>query len=358
MSASIAAAFVDCSGVTGVILAAGRGHRMGRLGECFPKSCLPLCNKPLLATHFGLLSEMGIRDIVIVVGYKAETVERVARSLVPKNTRLRFVIQPEQKGIADALSCARHCIGEWMVLMLGDTHFVAGDLRAGVRMLRENPGAMDAVLSVRAVSDPDLIRNECTVRLDDRRRVLEIREKPATPWNNTKPCGVYFFSRRIFDAIAATPPSTLRNEIEITDAIQTLVRRGGVVECASTIEWDNNLTRPADLLRSNLYELRRRGLSVILGTDAEVHPGASLRDTVVGDGATIDAPITIERTLLLEKARVGGSDNIRDCIVGQDFVIPCGRRSGPAVLVRPATFAARCNPGCRASPRAASRTRP
>jgi len=324
MSARIAGSPLGGSSVTGVILAAGKGRRMGRLGECFHKSCLPLCNRPLLATHLQLLSELGIREIVIVVGYKAETVEKVARSLVPKEILLRFVVQPEQKGIADALSCARDFIGEWMVLMLGDTHFVARDLRAGLLMLRENPGETDAVLSVRVVSDLDLIRNECTVRLDDRRRVLEIREKPATPWNNIKPCGVYFFSQRIFDAIAVTPPSPLRNEVEITDAIQTLVRQGGVVECASTIEWDNNLTCPADLLLSNLYELRRRGLNAIIGKDVDIHAGASLRDAVIGDEAAIDAPIAVKRTLVLEKARVGGSDTIQDCIVGQDFVIPCG----------------------------------
>ncbi|HVP19571.1 MAG TPA: NTP transferase domain-containing protein, partial [Spirochaetia bacterium] len=122
MTAVIAGSPSDCSSVTGVILAAGKGCRMGRLGEYFHKACLPLCNKPLLATHFQLLSEIGIRNIVVVVGYKGEMVERVARSLVPKDAQIQFVVQPEQKGIADALSCARRCIGEWMVLMLGDTH--------------------------------------------------------------------------------------------------------------------------------------------------------------------------------------------------------------------------------------------
>jgi glucose-1-phosphate thymidylyltransferase len=316
----------DSSRVTGVILAAGQGRRMGQLGAYFNKSCLPVCNKPLLATHFQLLEEIGIRDIVIVIGYKGEAVEKVARSLVPKDAQLRFVVQPEQKGIADALSCARHCVGEWTVLMLGDTHFVATDLRVGLRMLHENPGRTEAVLSVRTVSDLDLIRNECTVRLDDRGRLLEIREKPTTPWNDIKPCGVYFFSQRIFEAIAATMPSTLRNEIEITDAIQTLIRQGSVVECAPTIEWDNNLTRPADLLRSNLYELKRRGLNEMIGRDTDIHPGASLTDAVIGDEVVIEAPTAIERAMVLERVRVSGSDHFHDCIVGQDFVIPCSER--------------------------------
>jgi glucose-1-phosphate thymidylyltransferase len=313
----------DGSRVTGVILAAGHGRRMGRLGACFNKSCLPLCNKPLLATHFQILAELGVLDIVIVVGCKGEAVEKAALSSAPKGARLRFVVQPEQKGIADALLCARDCVGKRIVLMLGDTHFVARDLNVGLRMLGEGPGKADAVLSVRTVSDPDLIRNECTVRLDERGRLLEIREKPATPWNNIKPCGVYFFNRNIFDAIAATRPSSLRNEVEITDAIQTLIDRGGVAACAPTMEWDNNLTRPADLLRSNLYELRRRGLDVLIGQHARIHPGASLAEAVIGDEAVIDSPITIERALILERTIVRGVEVFRDCILGPDFVVPC-----------------------------------
>ena len=43
------------SGVAGVILAGGRGRRMGPLGEEFPKALLPVANEPLIAHHLRLL---------------------------------------------------------------------------------------------------------------------------------------------------------------------------------------------------------------------------------------------------------------------------------------------------------------
>ena len=57
-----------------VILAAGSGMRMGKYGEDLPKCMLPINGKPIIEWQIGKLREIGISDIVIVTGYKAEMI--------------------------------------------------------------------------------------------------------------------------------------------------------------------------------------------------------------------------------------------------------------------------------------------
>jgi choline kinase len=57
-----------------VILAAGSGRRMGKYGENLPKGMLPINGKSIIEWQIGKLREIGISDIVIVTGYKAEMI--------------------------------------------------------------------------------------------------------------------------------------------------------------------------------------------------------------------------------------------------------------------------------------------
>lgn len=313
------------SAVTGVILTAGEGRRMGKLGNHLPKACLPLLTQPLLANNLRLLHEIGIRETVVVLGHHFDMVLEASRCHAPANMALRFIEQPKPVGIADALYRTRDLVGESIVLLLGDTHFVPHDLSLGLRMLTGNGDGtvVAAVLSVRPVSDPTLIQKECTVQLDEDGCLIAIEEKPEKPLNNIKPCGIYFFSRRIFEAISKTPASAIRNEVEITDSIQTLVDLNYKVRCAQTVEWDNNLTYPIDLLISNLYELQRLGCSSIVGNNTEVHADAVLRETIVCDGARITAPARLEHSLVLANGRLEEPGIYEGCIIGPDFILHC-----------------------------------
>ena len=56
-----------------IILAAGRGSRMGGLTEDHPKCLTPFAGRTLLEWQLGALRAAGIRDIAIVRGYLAES---------------------------------------------------------------------------------------------------------------------------------------------------------------------------------------------------------------------------------------------------------------------------------------------
>ena len=275
---------------------------MGGLGAVWAKACMPVCNRPLVHHHLDLLLQMGVREVVIVVGYRGHEVMTTASghpSVVDGELRLTRIEQLEPRGIADALLCARPAIQDHMVVVLGDTYFVPEDLLKPIAMLSTPAGELGAVLTIRREVDPKQICRECTVRFDDAGHLLRIQEKPDTPWNDLKPCGMYFFGPRIWDAINQTAPSALRDEVEITDAIQTLVDLGIPVGRAPTVSRDVNINVPRDLLSANLLELSRRGAAVDIHSTADVDPNARLDQVVVGPNATVGPGVALSRALIL-----------------------------------------------------------
>jgi glucose-1-phosphate thymidylyltransferase len=305
--------------VTGVILAAGRGRRMGRLGTASPKACLPICNRPLLHSHLSLLRSLDVRSVVIVVGLHAEKVVACAKSSVSRGMDVRFVHQPEPLGIAEALARTRNHVSENLVVILGDTYLVPGDPGQALhRLVTGTSSRPAAILSIREEPSLSLIRNECTVRYDSFGRLMEIREKPDQPFNHLKPCGLYFFTHVIFDAIDCTSASVLRGEIELTDAIQSLVAGGHEVSRANAIRWDININSPDDLLRANLNDLARRQTNHVVHPSAQIHPRASLRQVVVGAGARITVPAILDRVVMLPGSRVEAAGEYRSLIVARE----------------------------------------
>jgi L-glutamine-phosphate cytidylyltransferase len=59
--------------VKGVILAAGRGSRLGQLTADRPKCLVPLAGRPLLAWQRAALATAGVDELAVVVGYRAES---------------------------------------------------------------------------------------------------------------------------------------------------------------------------------------------------------------------------------------------------------------------------------------------
>ena len=64
----------------GVILAAGDGTRLAPLTNKCPKPLVPVLGRPLIEYTLNSFVQVGIRDLVIVVGYRGEM---IAKELVP-----------------------------------------------------------------------------------------------------------------------------------------------------------------------------------------------------------------------------------------------------------------------------------
>jgi dTDP-glucose pyrophosphorylase len=308
----------------GVILAAGRGTRLYPLSNVAPKPLHPVCNKPIMQYQVEAMRAAGIEQIAIVVNASGGAI----RSYFGDGTRfgvaISYIEDPNPAGIAASLACAEPWVSGPFAVFLGDVFLALDDLTPAISPLRH--GAAGTIVVRR--DTPDAVRRNFAVLTDASGRVSRVIEKPTEPPTDLKGCGVYVFDTAIFDAIRRTPRSALRNEYEITDAIQTWIDGGRPVFAADVVRWDVNITFPADLLGCNLRMLREQRRASLIGRRVRVNQQARLSDSIIGDGAVVDVPLLFRECLVLPGARIDAAETddgaVRATIFGQELVWRAG----------------------------------
>lgn len=193
-----------------VVLCAGKGLRLNE--PDLPKSMILIKNKPIL--YYIIDYWKNITDkFIFVVGYKKEKIIEYVKTL---NIKSEFVEQKELKGIGHAVSLVEDYVNKKFIVVLGDC------LCKGNFIFPKN---MKQGIGVWKTDNPEDIKKSYSVEIKNK-KVIKVVEKPKHIINNLCGMGFYFFDRVVFDYIKTTPPSPLRNEIEITDVIQKMIDGG------------------------------------------------------------------------------------------------------------------------------------
>ena len=66
-----------------ILIAAGRGKRLGPHTEEIPKCMVDIGGKPILGHVWDALSSVGVDELVVIRGYRGDVLETFVRSLVP-----------------------------------------------------------------------------------------------------------------------------------------------------------------------------------------------------------------------------------------------------------------------------------
>jgi mannose-1-phosphate guanylyltransferase len=103
-----------------MILAAGRGTRLGELGRTIPKVLVDIGGEPLLARQISYLQDNGVERIVVNAYHLAEQIEQFAADH-PAAAHITVVHEPELLGTAGGVRNALECLGsEPFVVLYGD----------------------------------------------------------------------------------------------------------------------------------------------------------------------------------------------------------------------------------------------
>ena len=229
-----------------VILAAGRGTRMRELTADLPKPMIEVRGKPVLQHIIEGLRDAGIRDCLIIVGYRANVVRDFFGDGSPYDVAIQYKTQTVQDGTGRVVELARDFTrSDPFILAYGD---ILVDPANYTRVANLNDG-VEAILTVTRGED---ISKGGAVFLNDEMDLIDLREKPkqgepTSPWYNA---GLYAFRSTIFDFIAKLKPSP-RGEYELTDAIRELAQSGKKVKAVELNgEWAD-VRDPETLARLN-----------------------------------------------------------------------------------------------------------
>lgn len=308
------------NGFDAVVLAGGQGSRMGRLGERYAKALLPVGNEPLIAHHLRLLVSLGVTRAWVVVGHRADDLMAVVGDGTTYGLRIAYVEQGEPLGSAHALGRVRAHIRGPVLVLLGDYYFVPREPERMVQRLREGASAIAYVPEPR----PELLKAACALELDAASRVTSIVEKPVVPRGNLKGCGFYALQPEFFDALARTPRTALRNEYELTVALELHMAMGHPLFGEAVIARDANLTHPEDVLACNLAWLAEAGQTSLIAADARLETGLALEGALVGGGAHVEGVRRLQEVVVFPGAYLKGSGDVRRTLVTTAGIFACG----------------------------------
>jgi len=119
-----------------ILIAAGRGKRLGPHTEEIPKCMVQVGARPILGWVWDAFARAGIRELVVIRGYRGDVLESFVQGLVPRTV---FVDNPEwqSNNILLSLACARRFLDQPCLLSYSDIIFTPAVARAAVESTAE-----------------------------------------------------------------------------------------------------------------------------------------------------------------------------------------------------------------------------
>ncbi|MGD9692589.1 MAG: NTP transferase domain-containing protein [Phycisphaerales bacterium] len=221
------------SGLSAIILAAGKGTRMK---SELPKVAVPALGEPMVRWVVRACREAGCDRIVLVVGYKQEVVREIF-----SGDDVEFAVQAEQLGTGHAVNAAEPLFrgaeraGEALVLA-GDGPLInPKTLRSLVEKHRAHKAA--ATLATTTIEDPTGYGR--IVRDGQGRFSCIVEEKNATAEQKAirevYPSICCFDVGALFETLAELPRDGVTGEYYVTKVPEMLGAKGRVVETVSGV---------------------------------------------------------------------------------------------------------------------------
>lgn len=318
-----------------VVLSAGEGQRLRPFTVTKPKVMLSIADKPILQYVIEALAQNGIRDIVVVNGYRKEQILDFLGSGEQFGVKLTFVTQLKQLGTAHALMQAKDVVENEFLVLSGD-NLIDADTIAQFATVQP-----DAIL-VKRVDNP--VRYGVVAL--EKHEVKSITEKPEKAGTDIINTGIYAFSNGIFDFIEP--------ELDIPDVINKMIAQGKPImsyetegtwldvaypwdilrlndtllrqiktDIAGTVEKSVTLTGPvsvgkATVIRSNSYLAG----PVVIGKNCDIGPHVCLMPaTSIGDNVVISPFTEIKNSVIGDDVSIGPGCIIEDSVIDKGCII-------------------------------------
>lgn len=231
-----------------IILSAGQGSRLLPMTENMPKCLLGLGGRNMLEWQLRGLAAAGVRETVVVTGFRAELVERALEQIAPPQMQVRTLFNPFYKVADNLASC-------WMVRgeLIGPSLILNGDTLFEPEIARRLLGAPGAPITVTIDRKPSYDADDMKVTTSGDRLTAIGKKLPMSTVTGEsigflrfEPSGAAAF----VDEIERTMRTAEGVGLWYLSAIHRLANSGTDVRVASIegLEW-GELDFPADLAR-------------------------------------------------------------------------------------------------------------
>lgn len=374
-----------------IILAAGKGTRMkSKLYKVLHR----ICGKSMVDHVLTQVSKLNMDNIVTVVGFGAEDVEKEL------GNRTKYVVQNQQLGTGDAVLRAEDLLknsdGTTLVIS-GDTPLFTAKTLEKLFAYHADKQATATILTSVAPNPTGygrIVRNDLGIV----EKIVEEKDASSEERNikeiNT---GVYVFNnQKLFKALHEINNDNAQGEYYLTDAIEILKRKGGIIAAYQMDDFDESMgvnNRIAQAAATKVMQRRineyhmNNGVTIVnpddtyidvdieIGPDTIIEPGVQLqkgtkigRDCVIGanskitgsiihDGVTVTSS-TIEDSEMMDGSNIGPNSHLRpQSLIGKHVhignfcevkkvTIGEGTKIGHLTYVGNATLGKDINVGC------------
>ncbi len=305
----------------GVILAAGRGTRMKPLTDIIPKCMLPVANIPILEWNIYLLRDnLGIKNILIVVSYLKEQIINYFGNGTKFGVKITYEVQDIEKsyGLGSALKLAQRFVGkDEFVLLLGDNLYKG----PYVNILEYHKKLeADATIHIEEVDNPSRY-GVVVMDQNDPLKILELIEKPENPPSNKVITGFYVLNNKIFKMIDLLTPSEKQGEIELTDALNLLVKKEDVYGILID-GWRKDMGYPEDFMDAVKWYLSNNQTTIqsVLGEDVKIITPVYIGKNCKISNSIIGPYVSIGENCELNNVYINNSILLSDTIIKDESI--------------------------------------
>ncbi|MBS3817023.1 MAG: NTP transferase domain-containing protein [Candidatus Thermoplasmatota archaeon] len=324
-----------------VILAAGEGTRLRPFTASEPKVMIPVANRPILEYVVESLIENGIRDIVMVVGYRRQRIMSYFGDGDDFGADIEYVVQKKQPphgGTAHALYQAKEKIDDDFIVLPGDnvvSKNTISDLLEDI--------TPPALLITR--SDSPSKYGVVTLK-KGKKEIDNLIEKPEESPSHLISTGIYSFTPKIFDYI---DESMKERKYDLPSVVQKKMEDKEIRAIKTEATWIDAVY-PWDLLHVNsvaLGDMEKRingliGENVIIKGDVKIGEGTRIRggtfiegpavigegcdigpnacilpSTSIGDNAKIEPFTKVQNSVVMNGVQIGTNSTIENTVIGE-----------------------------------------
>lgn len=198
-----------------LILCGGKGKRLKKITGSIPKPMVCLRNRPFLDFLIGYLRGLGLKRIILGIGYQADYIRKYYQENPPPGIRLSFCEEKRPLGTGGAIRHARRLIKSREFLVLNGDTFAKFKLDDFISFFREKKAAA-LILLKKASKAVDY----GAIKMEKDGKISSYCEKTRSGESLVN-AGVYLFNKSIFRLM----PREDRFSLE-TDFFPCLIGKG------------------------------------------------------------------------------------------------------------------------------------